>query len=68
MTPMRQEPLVASADESLLLDSYLGKSDVAEVHACFVNGDVKTTWEAIRHEEGERDERTNESGGGPCGR
>ena len=58
MTSMRQEPLVASADEPLLLDSYPREYDVAEVHACIVNGDVKTTWEAIRHE------RTKESGGG----
>jgi hypothetical protein len=49
MTSMRQEPLVTSADEPLLLDSYLGEYDLAEVHACIVNGDVKTTWEAIRN-------------------
>jgi hypothetical protein len=49
MTSMRQEPLVTSADEPLLLDSYLAEYDVAEVHACIVNGDVKTTWEAIRN-------------------
>jgi hypothetical protein len=49
MTSMRQEPLVTSADEPLLLDSYLVEYDVAEVHACIVNGDVKTTWEAIRN-------------------
>ena len=48
MTSMRQEPLVTSVDEPLLLDSYLGEYDVAEVHACIVNGDVKTTWEAVR--------------------
>ena len=48
MTLMRQEPLVTSADEPVLLDSYLGEYDVAEVHACIVNGDLKTTWEAIR--------------------
>ena len=47
MTSMRQEPLGTSADEPLLLDSYLGEYDVAEVHACIVNGDVKATWEAI---------------------
>ena len=47
MTSMRQEPLVTSVDEPLLLDSYLGEYDVAEVHACIVNGDVKATWEAI---------------------
>ena len=46
---MRQEPLGTSADEPLLLDSYLGEYDVAEVHACIVNGDVKTTWQAIRN-------------------
>jgi hypothetical protein len=49
MTSMRQEPLGTSADEPLLLDSYLGEYDVAEVHACIVNGDVKATWEAIRN-------------------
>jgi hypothetical protein len=49
MTSMRQEPLVMSADEALLLDSYRGEYDVAEVHACIVNGDVKTSWEAIRN-------------------
>ena len=49
MTSMRHEPLVTSADEPLLLDSYLVEYDVAEVHACIVNGDVKTTWEAIRN-------------------
>lgn len=49
MTSMRQEPLVTSADEPLLLDSYLGEYDVAEVHACIVNGDVRATWEAIRN-------------------
>ena len=41
--------MVTSADEPLLLDSYLAEYDVAEVHACIVNGDVKTTWEAIRN-------------------
>ena len=46
---MRQEPLGTSAEEPLLLDSYLGEYDVAEVHACIVNGDVKMTWEAIRN-------------------
>ena len=59
MTSMRQEPLVTSADERLLLDSYVGEYDVAEVHACIANRDVKTTWETIRNE------RTKESGGGP---
>ena len=49
MTSMRQEPLVTSADEPLLLDSYLRECDVAVVHACIVNGDVKATWEAIRN-------------------
>lgn len=49
MTSMRHEPLVTSADEPLLLDSYLGEYDVAEVHACIVSGDVKATWEAIRN-------------------
>jgi hypothetical protein len=43
-----REPLVTSAEEPLLLDSYLGEYDVAEVHACIVNGDVQATWEAIR--------------------
>ncbi len=62
MTSMRQEPLVTSADERLLLDSYVGEYDVAEVHACIANRDVKTTWETIRNE------RTKESGDGPCGR
>jgi hypothetical protein len=49
MTSMRQEPLVTSADEPLLLDRYLGEYDVAEVHACIVSGDVQTTWEAVRN-------------------
>ena len=49
MTSTRHEPLGTSADEPLLLDSYLGEYDVAEVHACVVNGDVKATWEAIRN-------------------
>ena len=49
MTSMSQEPFVTSADEPLLLDSYLSEYDVAEVHACIVNGDVKTTWEAIKN-------------------
>ena len=49
MTPMRQESLVASADEPLLLDSYLGEYDW-RWSPWPVNGDVKTTWEAIRHE------------------
>ena len=40
---------MTSADEPLLLDSYLGEYDVAEVHVCIVNGDVKRTWEAIRN-------------------
>ena len=39
---------MTSADEPLLLDSYLGEYDVAEVHACIVNADVKTTSEAVR--------------------
>ena len=49
MTPTRQEPFVMSADEPLLLESYLGEYDVAEVHACIVSGDVEATWEAIRN-------------------
>ena len=49
MTSTRQEPFVTSADEPLLLDSYLREYDVAEVHACIVSGDVKATWEAIRN-------------------
>ena len=49
MTSTRHEPLGTSAEEPLLLDSYLGEYDVAEVHACIVNGDVKATWEAIRN-------------------
>ena len=48
MTSIGQESLGTSVDEPLLLDSYLGEYDVAEVHACIVNGDVETTWEAIR--------------------
>ena len=48
MTSSRHEPLGTLADEPLLLDGYLGEYDVAEVHACIVNGDVKATWEAIR--------------------
>jgi hypothetical protein len=49
MTSTRQEPFVTSADEPLLLDSYLGEYDVAEVHACIVNGDAKATSEASRN-------------------
>ena len=47
MASMRHEPVVTSADEPLLLDSYLPEYDVAEVHVRVVNGDVRTTWEAI---------------------
>ena len=49
MRSTTQRPFETSADEPLLLDSYLGEYDVAEVHACVANGDVEANWEAIRN-------------------
>jgi hypothetical protein len=56
MTSMRHEPVVTSADEPLLLDSYLGEYDVAEVHLCIVNGDLKTT--PVQHPDSATDPST----------